>query len=673
MERVPRPFDLASRASKALASLASLAALVVLAARAARLPRVTLLALVLGALPAPAAWADEPPLGGARVPKVVHQRYLLEDGRALDFAGARVAEGWKDYTGVLGLGFGRDAFWVRISLEGLQPGAPWVVRLRPAFLDDVELFLPTPDGGHRTMRLGDRKPEPREGTPDGALAVDWTPGEGQTQAELFLRVSTSSTRSAQVVVLPLNEAEWQRGIENGLAGLFFGMMLCLLAWGSLSAVVRRDAVLAWYAAYQLAGCAMSAGLMGYARLLLPESSTVSPDLWTSVSVLSITAVASVFHLTFLRSVIGGARLPLSLRVLLSLCIVGAFVNLALYAAGLRFLALAINAKLVTATSVLLALVVVLEALRQRDSPLRPVLVAYSVQCVVVFVTLLPLVGIVNIDGWLQFGTSIHTLLVGVVLAGVLLIRRVEAEREADRIRQGLKVEQIRAERAVAERDEKDRFLSMLTHELRTPLSVIRMVLDGARRRGAEPAVHRQVDLARTAVLDIDLVIERTVQVDRLERRVLEASRAVCDLGEVLALCVNAIGSPLSDRIRLEKPAEPLQVLSDPVLLRMIMANLLDNALKYSAPDSPVDVRVASEGTGGGRWRVEVTNTPGRAGRPDAQRVFSKYYRSEGAQHSTGSGQGLYLVDGLARHLGLEIVCRPGHSNDPVTFELRSQG
>jgi len=84
----------------------------------------------------------------------------------------------------------------------------------------------------------------------------------------------------------------------------------------------------------------------------------------------------------------------------------------------------------------------------------------------------------------------------------------------------------------------------------------------------------------------------------------------------------------------------------------VLGNLLDNARKYSAPATPVKVRVSPMRTrAGGGVAATVSNAPAAAGQPDPRQVFRKFYRAPGARRRTGSGLGLYIADGLARLLG----------------------
>jgi signal transduction histidine kinase len=103
--------------------------------------------------------------------------------------------------------------------------------------------------------------------------------------------------------------------------------------------------------------------------------------------------------------------------------------------------------------------------------------------------------------------------------------------------------------------------------------------------------------------------------------------------------------------------------TDKVLLKVILNNLIDNALKYSPPESKVDLSATPVGAG---IAIVVENDVGHAGRPDVSKVFSKYYRSPMARQ-TGSGLGLYVIKGLSAQLGGQLNYAP--ASPKVRFEL----
>jgi signal transduction histidine kinase len=205
-------------------------------------------------------------------------------------------------------------------------------------------------------------------------------------------------------------------------------------------------------------------------------------------------------------------------------------------------------------------------------------------------------------------------------------------------------QQLRLERA--QKDEQGRFILMLTHELKTPMAVVRMALDALRVQG--PLKTR----ADQALHDMNQIVERCQQVEQLEQHGFSLSTEPCQLDEMLLTLQDSSEAP--ERIRLHiEPMPPF--LTDPPLLRIVMDNLLNNAVKYAAPATPITVRAApalQKGRAG--VRVSVYNQPGVAGVPDAARVFDKYYRSAGAHQKTGSGLGLYLVRSIATLLGGEV-------------------
>lgn len=213
---------------------------------------------------------------------------------------------------------------------------------------------------------------------------------------------------------------------------------------------------------------------------------------------------------------------------------------------------------------------------------------------------------------------------------------------------------------IRRRNEQNSFMSMLSHELKTPLSVLRMSLDGA-------LSDRTRQHAQKSVQDLDAIVERCLQADRLQQQRYMAQLQSCDLSELLSECRDACDAP--QRLVITTIMLPVFTV-DTQMLRMVLSNLIDNALKYAAPASPVPLSVtrqlykAQPGI-----LISIDNLPGTAGKPDPRQVFKKYYRSPGARSKTGSGLGLYLVHKVARQLGGWVRYVPDDSRVRFDFWL----
>ena len=108
--------------------------------------------------------------------------------------------------------------------------------------------------------------------------------------------------------------------------------------------------------------------------------------------------------------------------------------------------------------------------------------------------------------------------------------------------------------------------------------------------------------------------------------------------------------------------------TDRQLLEVILGNLLDNALKYRAQASVIELSAHPQSRGElAGLSISVSNIPGEAGRPDPVHVFKKYWRGPGASRLAGTGLGLYLSAMLAKRLGGELRYQP--QNSQVRFDL----
>jgi PAS domain S-box-containing protein len=196
--------------------------------------------------------------------------------------------------------------------------------------------------------------------------------------------------------------------------------------------------------------------------------------------------------------------------------------------------------------------------------------------------------------------------------------------------------------------EQSRFLHMLTHELKTPLSVLRMALDIVNPKNS---IKLHINLA---LEDINGIVERSAQMDLLEQRQLVVRPESCDIAAMLSLKKSSSLTPNRFSITLA----PLPIVnSDIQLLRIIFSNLINNAIKYSALKTIIEIdAIPSEQQGKLGVLIRIQNQPGASGLPNSEKVFDKYYRSPGAYGMTGSGLGLYLVRSFIELLGGSVAC-----------------
>jgi len=169
---------------------------------------------------------------------------------------------------------------------------------------------------------------------------------------------------------------------------------------------------------------------------------------------------------------------------------------------------------------------------------------------------------------------------------------------------------------------------------------------------AQMLTHGQRTRSDQAIRGLTNVIDRCNQVIRLDNSEQVLSLEPCNLTAILQrLCSRTENA---ERITLDVQGTVF-VQGDPVLLDVVFCNLLDNALKYSPLESAINVNLASEEGG---HSILFENAQGPAGMPDPDRVFEKYYRSNGARTDIGSGLGLYIVRELLQLMGSRVQYIP---------------
>lgn len=269
------------------------------------------------------------------------------------------------------------------------------------------------------------------------------------------------------------------------------------------------------------------------------------------------------------------------------------------------------------------------------------------------------------NDWPVYAVRVVDLTLPLVLFAVVILRNRVADRELEQARVEIsnKEAQLDTERRVTE--EKRMLLDMLTHEIKNPLTSIRFAIRNLSRVGEDQAAIRARKLTgiQHSVQSIDEIIDRCNLANGLEDESIEPKAESLRVDVLVKSLVQA--SEQRDRVELTCDSIP-SIQSDSYLVKIVLANLLDNATKYAVMGSMVTVAVTTTAQDH-HVSVCVTNEIEPGAMTNPERLFERYYRHESARHIRGSGLGLSLSRSVCELLGARLVCRLQH--DRIEFEV----
>jgi two-component system, OmpR family, sensor histidine kinase KdpD len=199
-------------------------------------------------------------------------------------------------------------------------------------------------------------------------------------------------------------------------------------------------------------------------------------------------------------------------------------------------------------------------------------------------------------------------------------------------------------------------LNSISHDLRTPLASITgaltSLLDGDVSLD-EPVRNGLVETAHQEANRLNHLVGNLLDMTRLEGGAMRPSCEPCDIQDLIGAALAQLGERRRGRdIRATVPDDAPMVPMDFVLMTQVLVNLLDNALKYSPPETPVEVNVHAVGAG-----VDITVADRGTGIPGAEleHIFDRFYRVQHPGHVSGTGLGLAISKGIVELHGGRIV------------------
>lgn len=559
---------------------------------------------------------------------------------------------FQPFSGVLSLGYTPSAIWIRLHIDPEGASDALILRIRPSFLDQVSLYDPTFGSMGQEVRGDEQSHQDRY----QSLNLNFTIPAGQNPRDIWLKVETASTLLFMVDVLNFADALHADMAQQLKYDIYLAFVGYLVIWGFWNWWSTRDRVLALFVFKELLCFVYMVGYLGYAQNIWPNSWPIYSGFLADIALGPYVASAYLFDYQFLseyrlnRFLLGALRVPpLLLPIYLMLLLT-----------GFQQEAFALNMVL-TALGPVLSF---LAALSIRPSPRnegayllpRRVLIAvYGVILMGLYLSSLPAVGLLSAGALVFDGFLLYSICSGAAFWVVLKIRarlgeqkRLMLEVQYDQVRQRFDEERDR-------RKQQEQFLAMLTHELRTPLSVVRMAL------GIVDHGQGEIVEAERSIEEMSSILDRCLTTDRIEGGQVAPHPDRFNSAEAIQDLVQRCSEPSKVQISVEGQS---MINTDHVLFRLIVANLVDNALKYGEKDSDVSVRIKTNST---ELHVVVENLPGKTGWPDPQRLFQKYYRSSSAQRISGTGLGLYLSHQISARLGGELTYTP--STNHIGFTL----
>ncbi len=218
--------------------------------------------------------------------------------------------------------------------------------------------------------------------------------------------------------------------------------------------------------------------------------------------------------------------------------------------------------------------------------------------------------------------------------------------------------------------ERNEFLSIAAHELKTPLTPLLLgvdLIDQTLRADSNPRTLQIIDTFRRQVTRLSRLVTELLDLGRAQTQRIELKKTEIRIAELIRSVVKQFEAQLQDASigpTLQGPEE-LKIECDSFRLEQVLVNLVANALKY-APGSPLEIHWLSEGKD---VAIRVCDRGPGVPEHERARIFEKFARASSYRHFGGMGLGLFISRSIVEAHGGSIHCE----SDPgrlTTFTVR---
>jgi two-component system sensor histidine kinase KdpD len=198
-------------------------------------------------------------------------------------------------------------------------------------------------------------------------------------------------------------------------------------------------------------------------------------------------------------------------------------------------------------------------------------------------------------------------------------------------------------------------LNSISHDLRTPLVSIMGALSSLLQDSSLLDAEMRKELLKTAYEDSDSLnrlVGNLLDMTRVEAGTLKINAKPCDLRDVVGTSLQALKDKLEKRnVRINISQNMPEVPMDFTLMMRVFVNLVDNAVKYSNQDMPIEITAEPSES---EVKIEVKDKGFGIPEEDITHIFDKFYRAVKPRQVTGTGLGLSICKGIVEAHGGRI-------------------
>jgi two-component system, OmpR family, sensor histidine kinase KdpD len=235
-----------------------------------------------------------------------------------------------------------------------------------------------------------------------------------------------------------------------------------------------------------------------------------------------------------------------------------------------------------------------------------------------------------------------------------LAHEIEATRQTERLRSAL--------------------IDAMAHDFKTPLTSIKAATTSLLSNPTQPEEWKteKLTIADEEADHLRELIDDAVQIARVEAADIDIQAEPSNLGEIVRNLVSSMKNAIDSRpVEILCAPDTPRIIVDPRLIKLTIKQLLDNALKYSPPNTPIRFRVATTDTA---VQLEITDQGKGIPEQEQRRIFERFYRIPVTKGTPGSGLGLSIAQKIVHaHRGdLTLTSRPGETTFRMILPLDNQ-